>query len=172
MFVFPHCERESAPLFFTSFSVCVCADPVWGQCDAPWGNQSVGTCSRTMCQGGGATTAAAVVLAARGYGGTPLRLNQYFGHNGCYTGGCELVWRCVDKLSFTRYDGQHDPVEYDSTAVCAALAKGASIIALTRTNHFVVLRACTDSAYTIVDVRSTKTTSCTHAMLKTIQVYH
>lgn len=145
---------------------------MWGQCDAPWGNQSVGACSRTMCQGGGAVTAAAVVLAARGYGGTPLRLNQYFGRNGCYTGGCELVWRCVDKLSLTRYDGQHDAADFDSTAVCAALAKGASVVALTRANHYVVLRACTGSAYAIVDVRSTKTTSCTHAVLKTLQVYH
>lgn len=127
-----------------------------------------------MCQGGGAVTAAAVVLAARGYGGTPQRLNQYFGRNSCYTGGCELVWRCVDKLSLTRYDGQYDQATVGSRVVCAALDKGASVIALTRASHYVVLRDCSGasgSAYTVVDVHSGKTGICTHDMLKTIQLY-
>ena len=79
--------------------------PLYKQCDSRWGNERLGTSSKTICQAGCLMSSAAMALTGCGHTYTPSTLNTWLTHNGGYVGGDGYVWAAIDKLGLT-YKGK------------------------------------------------------------------
>jgi hypothetical protein len=73
--------------------------PLYNQCDSRWGQDQLGTSSKTICSSGCLVSSAAMALY--GVGNTsinPGTLNKWLISNGGYSQGNLFVWTSINKL--------------------------------------------------------------------------
>ena len=75
--------------------------PMYKQCDSNWGNDQLGTSSKTICQAGCLMSSAAMALSGTGHSYNPKTLNQWLKANGGYASGNLFVWASINKLGLT-----------------------------------------------------------------------
>lgn len=75
--------------------------PMYKQCDSRWGNEQLGTSSKTICQAGCAISSVAMALEGTGHHQNPSTLNSWLKAHGGYSGGDGLVWSAVNSLGLT-----------------------------------------------------------------------
>lgn len=61
--------------------------PLYKQCDPKWGNQQIGTSSKTICQVGCLMSSVAMALSGVGHNYNPSTLNSWLKGHGGYVGG-------------------------------------------------------------------------------------
>jgi hypothetical protein len=91
-------------LFILALIIIACyarTYPMYKQCDSRWGNERLGTSSRTICQAGCLMSSAAMALSGLGHNYNPSTLNTWLTHNGGYVSGDAYVWGAIDKLGVT-----------------------------------------------------------------------
>lgn len=75
--------------------------PLYSQCDPQWGNDPLGTSSKTICQAGCLMSSAAMALSGTGHSYNPKTLNVWLKNNGGYASGNLFVWASINKLGLT-----------------------------------------------------------------------
>ena len=75
--------------------------PLYKQCNSDWGNEIIGTSSKTICQVGCLMSSAAMALSGTGNSYNPGSLNKWLTANSGYASGDLLIWASIDKLGLT-----------------------------------------------------------------------
>jgi ABC-type bacteriocin/lantibiotic exporter with double-glycine peptidase domain len=78
--------------------------PLYKQCDSRWGNQALGTSSKTICQAGCLMSSAAMALSGVGSSYNPETLNKWLISNGGYASGNMFVWASINRIGL-HFDG-------------------------------------------------------------------
>ena len=79
--------------------------PLYKQCDSAWGNDQLGTSSKTICQAGCLMSSAAMALSGTGHSYNPKTLNQWLKGHGGYVSGDLFVWGSINSLGLI-YEGK------------------------------------------------------------------
>jgi len=122
-------------LFAVALGVAALDIPDWKQCDPTWGDFKLGNSSQTLCKYGWTETCYAMLMASRGYAGTPGTLVKWLNKNDGYicfdnrasSRVCLLNHLKIDKLNYTKYYSTVDNVSYGQ--ICSYIDKGWGVIA-------------------------------------------
>lgn len=92
-------------LFFLILACSSVNYPLYKQCDPKWGNQQIGTSSKTICQVGCLISSVSMALTGQGHSYNPSTLNQYLKTHGGYVSGDEYVWASINHIGLV-YHGK------------------------------------------------------------------
>ena len=134
--------------------------PDWKQCDPSWGEVHVGNCSATICTNGATETCIAMLMASRGYNGTPGTLVKWLNKNNgykCFGDICFLNERKTDDLGFTKYFKMVDNISYYQ--ICDYVDKGYGVLAYftqcERHHNVLITGFYGESMYSVLDPNGT-----------------